>query len=154
MLRQEHPVNNDLQSIWVRDLPFKISFLSWRIWLGKIPVATVMNTWNPQISQDCGCCQVPLRETIEQLFLKGEIAENVWSHYCNVVGLIDNILNLKQSIRLWKEQEGNSRSMVVYPIVPFVMLWGIWKRRNTVLHGGKYHLEKMLWEIDTILGRL
>jgi len=69
-------VNNDLQSIWVTGL-FKISFLSWRIWLGKIPVAAVMNTWTPQISQDCGCCQVPMRETIEHLFLKGEIAEKV-----------------------------------------------------------------------------
>jgi len=146
-------VDEDLQSIWVRGLPFKISFLNWRIWLGKIPVATIINTWNPQISQDCGCCQVPKRETIEHLFLKGDVANKVWSHYCTVAGLIDNRLNLKQSIRLWRDMEGNSRSKTVFHIVPFVVIWGIWKRRNIVLYGGQYRIGKIFWEIDTILGR-
>ncbi|KAK4718532.1 hypothetical protein R3W88_016870 [Solanum pinnatisectum] len=60
---------------------------------------------------------------IEHLFLKGDVANKVWSHYCTVAGLIDNRLNLKQSIRLWRDMEDNSRSKTIFHIVPFVVIW-------------------------------
>ncbi|KAG5605428.1 hypothetical protein H5410_026920 [Solanum commersonii] len=49
--------------------------------------------------------------------------------------------------------EGNSRSKMVFHNVPFVVIWSIWKRNRNVLYGGQYHVGKIFWEIDTILGR-
>lgn len=54
--RQRVDVNKDLKAIWSKRLPFKFSILSWIIWLGKVHVSTLLHLWNPNISEDCGCC--------------------------------------------------------------------------------------------------
>lgn len=100
ILRQRADANEDLKAIWSKRLPFKFSFLSWRIWLGKVHVSTLLHLWNPNISEDYGCCANPDRETIEHLFLKGEVADIVWTHYCRATSIIDQRLNLKQNVRM------------------------------------------------------
>lgn len=102
-----------------------------------------MNKWNPATSANCGCCIIPERETIEHLFLRGEIVDKVLTQYCGRAGIIDKRLNLMRSLRLWRNHEGNSRLKVVFKVVPILMLWFMWKRRNNVLHGGKYQEMKV-----------
>lgn len=79
------------------------------ICLRKVPVAVMMNTWNSNISEQYGCCIIPKKETINHLFLKGEVAEEVWQYYCGTIGLVDQRTNLKHSVRIWTKAEGNSR---------------------------------------------
>lgn len=79
-------------------------------------------------------------------FFRGEIANVVWKHFSRVAGI--NIgSSLKHSIRRWWEFDGNARERAVYNVVPIIIIWFIWKRRNTVLHGGSYSTGKMIWEI-------
>lgn len=59
-----------------------------------------MNKWNPKTFNNCGCYNITERETIEQLFLKGEIADKVWNYYCGTTDIIYHKLNLKQNVRL------------------------------------------------------
>ncbi|KAH0691451.1 hypothetical protein KY289_018809 [Solanum tuberosum] len=152
LLRQREDINDDFKLLWMKGLPFKFSFLTWRIWQGKVPVAVVMHSWNHNISQLCRCCSIPERETIEHLFLKGEIASIVWNYFGRAAGLTGSFVQLKQSVKKWWGASGNTRLNVVFQAVPIVILWFLWKRRNTILHGGSYSVGKVKWEItDTIL---
>ncbi|KAH0683061.1 hypothetical protein KY289_020813 [Solanum tuberosum] len=85
LLRQKADINEDLKRLWIKGLPFKFSFLAWRI-------------WNEE-------------ETIEHLFLTGKVAIKIWNHYFRATGLIGPMLNLKQIMRRWWSSEGPSSAV-------------------------------------------
>lgn len=67
-------------------------------------------------------------------------------------GILDPMLNLKQSIRLWWDVEGNYRVNLVCQAIPSIILWILGKRRNTILHGGVFSEARVIWGItDTVL---
>lgn len=70
-------------------------------------IMSLINKQNPEMFANCGCCINPKRETIEHLFLKGEIVDKVQNKYFGVADIIDQKFNLKQSIRLRNNQERN-----------------------------------------------
>ncbi|KAH0679665.1 hypothetical protein KY289_020902 [Solanum tuberosum] len=149
ILRKKEEVNENCKMIWVQDLPFKISFFSWRVWTNRVPVAAVIAHWNPNQSQLCLCCTVPARETMEHLFLKGEIANKVWQYFSSAAGILGPWIQLKQSIKKWWDIQGNTRQKVIFQAIPNLILWFLWKRRNTVLHGGNYTTSKVIWDINS-----
>ncbi|KAH0650223.1 hypothetical protein KY284_030135 [Solanum tuberosum] len=51
LIRNRSTPEDSFNHIWVNGLPFKICFVGWRVWMAKVPVAAVMATWNPIISQ-------------------------------------------------------------------------------------------------------
>ncbi|KAH0712634.1 hypothetical protein KY289_008593 [Solanum tuberosum] len=95
ILRKKVEENANFKKIWVQDLPFKISFFSWRVWTNRVPVATVIANWNPNQSHICLCCTVATMETMEHLFLKA--------------GILGPWIQLKQSIKKWWDVQGNTR---------------------------------------------
>lgn len=88
-------------------MPFKNSFLSRRVFVGLVLVVVSMNAWNFEVTTTSRCCINPERETIEHLFLNNEVVDKVWSNYNGDAGIIDQRFNLKQSVRLWRNQKGN-----------------------------------------------
>ncbi|KAG5610943.1 hypothetical protein H5410_022224 [Solanum commersonii] len=82
--------------------------------LGKVHVSTLLHLSNPNISEDCGCCNS-----------SGEVADRVWIHYCRATGIIDQRLKLKQTMRLWRNIEGNSKLREVFKVY--------WEFNDTIL---------------------
>lgn len=97
ILRNKEAVSEKFKKIWVQDLPFKISFFSWRVWTNRVPVAIVIANWNPNQSQLCLCCTVPARETIEHLLLKGEISIRVWQYFSSAAGILRTMDSIEAS---------------------------------------------------------
>lgn len=64
------------------------------------------------------CCSIPVEETIEHLFLTGEVAARIWNHYFRAAGLLGPMLNLKQTMRKWWSSEGSYRIQVIFQVVP------------------------------------
>lgn len=64
-------------------------------------MAALMHEWSNDVNPNCGC-NIPSCETVEHLFLKGEVAQKLWNHYCNGARIIEHRMNLKQSVRLWR----------------------------------------------------
>lgn len=102
-------------------------------------------------SHNCNYCTIPGIETIDHLFLRGDTAATVWSHFSRGAGILGLTLNLKQVIRKWWTIAGNTRLKFVFQVVPIVILWFLWKRRNTILHGGSYSIGKVVWNVNDIL---
>lgn len=115
-----------------------MSFLAWKVWINKIPVTTLMTQWNSNISPMCKCCEVLMRETVENLFLKEETTCTIWSYFANAAGLLGPWIQVKQVMMKWWDTKGNTRHKLVCQAIPNVILWFIWRRRNELLHGGTY----------------
>ncbi|MCE3051066.1 hypothetical protein HAX54_048858 [Datura stramonium] len=49
------------------------------------------------------------------------------------------------------EGRGNSRVRLVCLLVPVVILWFLWKKRNTIVNGGVYSMGKIIWSINNII---
>lgn len=51
---------------------------------------------------------------------------------------------------MWRNQQISPRLNDVYNMVPIVILWFLWKRRNTIRHRVNYHEKKIFQEITNI----
>lgn len=56
---------------------------------------------------------------------------------------------MKQAIKKWWDVQGNARQKVFFQAIPNLILWFLWKRRNSVLHGGNYTTSKVIWDINS-----
>lgn len=54
-------------------------------------------------------------------------------------------------MRRWWSSNSSYRIQVVFQVVAIVILWCLWKRRNTILHGGSFSERKVIWEINDII---
>lgn len=70
LLRQRNAGNKDLRKILNKVLPFKFSFLTWKIWQGMILVSSLMYNWNSNIFEDCFYYNGLERKIINHLLLK------------------------------------------------------------------------------------
>lgn len=109
-----------MQFLWLKGLPFKFLFLAQRVWLGKVPIATIMNSWNANISQFCNCCSNPMIETIEHLFLKGEVTAHVWGYFTRAASITRPLIQLKQVVKMRWNKNGNSRLNVIFQVNPIL----------------------------------
>lgn len=91
-------------------------------------MATILNEWNPNTSDIYGCCDGLERETLEHFCLKSEVVKKVWNFYSRDAGIIDQRLNLKQSVRLWINIEDNYITQTIYKVLPIVAPFFYWKR--------------------------
>lgn len=107
-----------------------------------------MYIWNPEITENCICCTILEKETINHLFLKGGIAGRMWNYFYRAAGLVEHRINVKQSLRMWRIQGGNQRLGFVFNVIPIIISWFLYKRINTVLNGGSYHERKIVWEVE------
>ncbi|KAH0746169.1 hypothetical protein KY285_007826 [Solanum tuberosum] len=106
ILRNRSISNNDFKKLWVEGLPFKINFFGWRVWTQRVPVAAFISSWDPNCSDLCRCCRVPVRESIEHLFLSGELTAFIWDYYARASGLPGPWVQVKQTMKKWWDFQG------------------------------------------------
>ncbi|WMV09401.1 hypothetical protein MTR67_002786 [Solanum verrucosum] len=140
LLRNKEEVQEDFSLLWMKGLPFKISFLIWRIWKGKLLVGQLLHSWSTDTSNDCSCCHNPKIESIEHLFYNGEMAKGIRNHYTSAVGVQRGSFP-KQSVRLWWKAEGGWCDVIqlmesCYPKISYkIVRWSApppkWLKCNT-----------------------
>ncbi|KAK4721356.1 hypothetical protein R3W88_011589 [Solanum pinnatisectum] len=102
----------------------------------------------------CLCCEEYKREIMKHLFLIACIVERLWKHFANFVGIKFEGLHLEQLIKVWWRVENNNKLRQVYRAIPALIIWELWKRRNTRKHGGDTTLKEMLIHIETAIHQL
>lgn len=73
-VRQREWTNNTYKDIWLKGLPFKISFFMWRLGKGKVPVDDNIRRWVIEGLSRCWCCTNLAQETMCHVFLKSNTA--------------------------------------------------------------------------------
>ncbi|XP_075092121.1 uncharacterized protein LOC142172413 [Nicotiana tabacum] len=89
ILRHRAVPNKEFKLIWIKGLPFKISFFLWRLWRQKIATDDRWRRQGQMVMSRCWCCQQPQEESIEHIFVTSPTASKLPCHgwyKCNTDG--------------------------------------------------------------------
>ncbi|XP_059284804.1 uncharacterized protein LOC132038098 [Lycium ferocissimum] len=103
LLRQKGHISTVYKQLWIKGVPFKISFFLWRLWKFKLPVDEVLAS----------------------------------------IGI-----NVKQVVQIWWNTNCHYKLKPIIKAVPGMIMWKIWKWRNTKLHGGSMSMHRVIHEIS------
>ncbi|KAK6789639.1 hypothetical protein RDI58_013439 [Solanum bulbocastanum] len=118
IMRNRKEPQEGILNIWEKGIPFKVSFLLWRVWLQRIPIGEVL--------------------------VKNKITDSmIWE-----AGLHGPFVQLRQTIYKWWEGECVPKLRPLYKVVPAFIIWQLWKRRNVIRHGGKMSQHSMIMEVN------
>ncbi|XP_060202710.1 uncharacterized protein LOC132631124 [Lycium barbarum] len=115
ILRQRKQEVAYFKHLWIKGVPFKISFFLWRLWKSILPTDDTLRRIRIPVVSRCYCCAIPKQKDIQHLFLTSQFASEVWNVFRQAA-------------------------------VPAMITWELWKRRNTIKHGGKVSLNKVVHE--------
>ncbi|KAH0665329.1 hypothetical protein KY285_026535 [Solanum tuberosum] len=121
-------------NMWCKQIPFKMSFLLWRIWRGRIATEENLKRMGITIASRCYCCDVFEEETTQHLFLTAPIAQKLWKQFTSCAG-IQQQGNLKQMITEWWKRNTPIKIQFLFQAIPIIIVWELWKRRNARRHG-------------------
>ncbi|KAH0661911.1 hypothetical protein KY284_026842 [Solanum tuberosum] len=135
VLRRKREEQEWMNYIWIKGLPFKISFFLWRVWRKRIPTDDVLKKMKVNMVSKCYCCDVGEEETIHHLFLTAPIAQQLWNHFASCAGINIEGLHLQQLITTWWEWPAKHKLKQILNAMPAIIMWELWKRRNARKHG-------------------
>lgn len=84
------------------------------------------------------------QETMDYLFLTTPTA-HVWKYFANCARIKVNATHLQQLINLWWQFNRPRKLRAVFRIVLVVILWELWKRRNSRRHDLDISLKKLIY---------
>ncbi|XP_019256289.1 PREDICTED: uncharacterized protein LOC109234676 [Nicotiana attenuata] len=144
----------EFKLIWIKGLPFKISFFLWRLWRKKIATDDIWRRQGQMVMSRCWCCQQPQEESIEHILITSPTASKVWNLFMGVAGITVPPIQLKQVIRHWWYAQCCPKLKPLFQAVPAIITWELWKRRNAGKHGGSVSTNRVIHEINRTLHQL
>ncbi|XP_019183928.1 PREDICTED: uncharacterized protein LOC109178830 [Ipomoea nil] len=125
-----------LAKCWRKHLPFKVSFLAWRVFRGRLPTDDILARSGHAIVSRCRCCPAPVPESIDHIFYSGETARAVWRYVLASLGLYLRHRSLRTLIAGWG-QAGARNPLLSFVVcrLPYLVLWELWKHRNGCMYG-------------------
>lgn len=70
------------------NISFKMSFLVSRLWKGKLPFDEVITKFGKQIISKCNCCLNPSTDSMNHVFIEGQVASYTWNLFGNALGIL------------------------------------------------------------------
>ncbi|XP_075095364.1 uncharacterized protein LOC142173644 [Nicotiana tabacum] len=102
----------------------------------------------------CWCCQHPQEESIEHIFVTTPTASKVWNLFMGAAGISVQLIQLKQIIRHWWYAQCCPNLKPLFQVVPAIITWELWKRRNAGKHGGSMSIYRVIHEINRTMHQL
>ena len=118
------------KSVWKPLAPSKVNFFIWTASLGK--VLTIDNLRKHQMVLLDWCCMCKeAGESIDHLFLHGNIASELWYFMFTLIGLqwvmSCHVVDL---LACWSGRLCRVRSDTLWGLIPHCLMWVIWRERN------------------------
>ena len=88
--RQRRNISVVDKGIWCPILPLKVSFFSWKLVRGFVPMDAAIKQRGISLASRCDCC-FSAEESVSHFFLHGPVARNVWDHFARLFGLRDTM---------------------------------------------------------------
>ncbi|XP_049348952.1 uncharacterized protein LOC125813502 [Solanum verrucosum] len=137
-IREKKTKNKFNSFIWHKCIPFKSSFLLWRILRGKIPTNEKLNSFGSEPVACFCCCNRPGLDTIEHTFNNGLFATHVWRSFAETAGIATDHSSLSQLItQWWSAKYKNEAHRLLLQATPIFICWNLWKNKCANKYGGK-----------------
>ncbi|XP_019252907.1 PREDICTED: uncharacterized protein LOC109231725 [Nicotiana attenuata] len=153
-LRRRQNPSNAYRNIWVKGLPFKIAFFMWKVWRNKLPLDDFFRKLGYLMASKCWCCTEPKEETMQHLFFTSYAANKVWRYYLGHAGISMEGITLHQAIIKCWTAEVIPRLKPIMQALPSVILWELWKRRNSYKYGYSVTINRVVYQISTTMQSL
>ncbi|XP_059277590.1 uncharacterized protein LOC132031659 [Lycium ferocissimum] len=160
-IRASAPSSPFLNSLWHKRIPFKISFLNWRIFKRKVPFDDIIGKFGTDRRSMCVCCRVPTYETIQHFFVESEIAHQTWSFFGNPLGIRHTDQPIPAIFKKWMDcKYTNNVQKLILQVTPLIICWELWKQRCSCKYGNqrKINIGKILyhgiWTIKSAASKL
>jgi len=142
IVRKQRPKNNFLNNIWHNKMPFKISFLNWRMFKRRLPFNDIITRLNINSQNNCFCCRNAHNDTMYHVFGEGEEARQLWSMMGNPLGIQHKNQPMTNIFSAWWETKPeNAIHKTILKINPIIICWEIWKQWYSCKYGGKKYLQ-------------
>lgn len=100
-LRKRSFPNSYNSIIWIKEIPFKISFFMWRVLKKLISVDASTLRFQTNLGFNCSCCREAKQETINHLFIASDLAKRVWHQITSPIGLQLTSRNMENMLDQW-----------------------------------------------------
>jgi len=109
ILRNKRESREGMSYIWIKGLPFKISFFLWRVWKKRIATDDNLKRMRMHIVSKCHCCEKGEVETMTHLFLTAPIAKSLWQFFASCASFTIDETQLLHLVNKWLEYVGSSK---------------------------------------------
>lgn len=149
VLTNNDKVLHNFKEIWMKGIPFKLSFFLWRLWKKRLPTGEIFIN-NRICDNVIFCCfEDNSQEIIEHLFMECKFLKDLQEYFAAIVGVNGPFFTTPNSvIKRWNTAI-IPKLKTIYKVVPIIILWQIWKKRNCT--GGKKSYFNMKRVITTNL---
>lgn len=101
LVRQRQERKENIMQIWEKGIPFKISFIMWRLWHMRIPIGEVLVRMKITNEVECCCCDTRVPEIVDHLFIQCSMFKSVWKLFAEAAGIQRTLIHLRQVIDSW-----------------------------------------------------
>ncbi|XP_060182556.1 uncharacterized protein LOC132612272 [Lycium barbarum] len=149
LARQRKEKSPLLKKIWNNYIPFKMSFLMWKLLKNKLPFDDILYKFKQNLASKCFCCRTPRSETIQHSFMDGDIVVSIWKYFGSPLGISWEDTQIRNFLKKWWSlKPKNSIHQILLQTTPMVVCWEIWKARCAERYGNttvslnriKYHI--------------
>ncbi|XP_060211762.1 uncharacterized protein LOC132639326 [Lycium barbarum] len=99
IVRNHRTKNFNVSHIWHSSVPFKFSFICWRLYFGKLPFNDVKAKFGNQDDIECLCCSTLHIGTIQHVFVQGESAINLWEKIGAPLGIKHQNISIRRVLQ-------------------------------------------------------
>ncbi|XP_060210732.1 uncharacterized protein LOC132637695 [Lycium barbarum] len=103
-LRRKATKSDLFKNMWISGVLFMISFFFWRLWKFKLLVGEVVRRIGIDTEARCYCCDHRQYETVDHLFVIGNVATKVWTYAKTVVGITIQFQQVKQVLQSYSNE--------------------------------------------------
>ncbi|VFQ73248.1 unnamed protein product, partial [Cuscuta campestris] len=125
-----------LKRCWQKHLPYKMSFLAWRVLERRLPTDDVLARFGFALPSRCLCCSPPGRETITHIFYHGSMTRRVWTYFTESARIQGTHHSLRSALSIWWAQRPRSRMLsFLFHRLSMIILWEIWTHYAACKYG-------------------
>nr|GMD70291.1 uncharacterized protein LOC109162453 [Ipomoea batatas] len=81
---------------WLQGIPWKMSFMAWRVFRNKVPTDDVLSRFGFNVVSRCFCCNDPKQCTLQHVFCTGDVAREVWTYFGQTLGVRLHMYGIRQ----------------------------------------------------------
>ncbi|XP_060214799.1 uncharacterized protein LOC132641737 [Lycium barbarum] len=117
-----------INKAWHKNIPFKVSFLTWRLIKSKLPFTNNSVCRFVDMLVDCLCCANAQPETIQHFFMESEPAQFLWKLFGQPLGIKYRVKVVKVFLtEWWLTKRNNGVHKMIIHITPIIICWVMWK---------------------------
>ncbi|KAF3617049.1 hypothetical protein FXO38_34217 [Capsicum annuum] len=132
---------------------FKVAFFMMKLLRSRISTDENVRRFKVHGPSMCNCCISHQEESIQHLFVEGDIAR-LWKTFGNSCGIKFNNGSIRTVVmQWWLTKTKNKIQETMYQCLPTVFCWEIWKSRcNARFEGNKVSTYRIVEQVTKLMG--